>query len=46
MAESTAPLLVLVDGHSLACRYAHAKGSEGGLRTSTGISTSVRYGFL
>ncbi|MEM0980327.1 MAG: DNA polymerase I [Cyanobacteria bacterium P01_H01_bin.58] len=48
MAESTAPLLVLVDGHSLAFRsyYAHAKGAEGGLRTSTGIPTSVCYGFL
>ncbi|WP_008317505.1 DNA polymerase I [Leptolyngbya sp. PCC 6406] len=42
------PLLVLVDGHSLAFRsyYAHAKGAEGGLRTSTGIPTSVCYGFL
>jgi DNA polymerase-1 len=42
------PLLVLVDGHSLAFRsyYAHAKGRDGGLRTSTGIPTSVTYGFL
>jgi DNA polymerase-1 len=42
------PLLILVDGHSLAFRsyYAHAKGAEGGLRTSTGIPTSVCYGFL
>lgn len=48
MTDSTAPLLVLVDGHSLAFRsyYAHAKGAEGGLRTSTGIPTSVCYGFL
>ncbi|MEM9218569.1 MAG: DNA polymerase I [Cyanobacteria bacterium P01_F01_bin.150] len=42
------PLLILVDGHSLAFRsyYAHAKGRDGGLRTSTGIPTSVCYGFL
>lgn len=42
------PTLVLVDGHSLAFRayYAFAKGREGGLRTSTGIPTSVCYGFL
>ncbi len=39
---------MLVDGHSLAFRsyYAHAKGGDGGLRTSTGIPTSVCYGFL
>jgi len=39
---------MLVDGHSLAFRsyYAHTKGAEGGLRTSTGIPTSVCYGFL
>lgn len=44
----TQPTLVLVDGHSLAFRayYAFAKGREGGLRTSTGIPTSVCYGFL
>ncbi len=42
------PLLMLVDGHSLAFRsyYAHTKGPEGGLRTSTGIPTSVCYGFI
>ncbi|HEY9753227.1 MAG TPA: 5'-3' exonuclease H3TH domain-containing protein, partial [Coleofasciculaceae cyanobacterium] len=42
------PLLLLVDGHSLAFRsyYAFAKGREGGLRTKTGIPTSVCYGFL
>lgn len=47
-APSAAPTLVLVDGHSLAFRsyYAFAKGREGGLRTSTGIPTSVCYGFL
>ena len=39
---------MLVAGHSLAFRsyYAHTKGPEGGLRTSTGIPTSVAYGFL
>ncbi|MGF1515188.1 MAG: DNA polymerase I, partial [Elainellaceae cyanobacterium] len=43
-----APLLILVDGHSLAFRsyYAHSRGADGGLRTSTGIPTSVSYGFL
>jgi DNA polymerase-1 len=42
------PLLLLVDGHSLAFRsyYAHSKGADGGLRTSTGIPTSVSFGFL
>ena len=42
------PKLVLVDGHSLAFRayFAFAKGRDGGLRTSTGIPTSVSYGFL
>ncbi|MEO1133282.1 MAG: 5'-3' exonuclease H3TH domain-containing protein, partial [Cyanobacteria bacterium J06639_1] len=39
--------LLLVDGHSLAYRafYAFNLGREGGLRTSTGIPTSVSYGF-
>jgi DNA polymerase-1 len=39
---------LLVDGHSLAYRsyFAYAKGREGGLRTSTGIPTSVSFGFL
>ena len=48
MIDKTAPLLMLIDGHSLAFRsyYAHAKSAEGGLRTSTGIPTSVCYGFL
>lgn len=42
------PLLLLIDGYSLAFRsyYAFANRSEGGLRTSTGIPTSVCYGFL
>jgi DNA polymerase I len=46
MAQS--PSLLLVDGHSLAFRayYAFAKGRDGGLRTSTGIPTSVTFGFL
>jgi len=46
--QNSSPLLILVDGHSLAFRsyYAHAKGRDGGLRTSTGIPTSVSYGFL
>jgi DNA polymerase I len=47
MSDNPAKLL-LIDGHSLAFRsyFAHAKGREGGLRTSTGIPTSVVYGFL
>ena len=42
------PKVILVDGHSLAFRsyFAFAKGRDGGLRTSTGIPTSVSYGFL
>ena len=42
------PTLMLVDGHSLAFRayYAFARSRDGGLRTSTGIPTSVCYGFL
>jgi DNA polymerase I len=42
------PKLLLIDGHSLAFRsyYAFAKGREGGLRTSTGIPTSVCFGFM
>jgi len=44
----SSPVLLLVDGHSLAFRsyFAHTKGRDGGLRTSTGIPTSVSYGFL
>jgi DNA polymerase-1 len=47
-ASGDKPILMLVDGHSLAFRsyYAFAKGAEGGLRTSRGIPTSVCYGFL
>ncbi len=49
MPEATAkPLLLLVDGHSLAFRsfYAFSKGGEGGLATRDGRPTSVTYGFL
>ena len=48
MGTSTKPLLLLVDGHSLAFRsfYAFSKGGEGGLSTKDGIPTSVTYGFL
>jgi len=47
-ATERAPLLLLIDGHSLAFRsyFAHARGAEGGLRTSTGIPTSICYGFI
>ena len=46
--NASTPTLVLIDGHSLAFRsyYAFSRGREGGLRTSTGIPTSVCYGFL
>ena len=42
------PILLLVDGHSLAFRsfYAFSKGGEGGLTTKEGLPTSVTYGFL
>ena len=45
---AAAPLLLLVDGHSLAFRsfYAFSKGGEGGLSTKEGVPTSVTYGFL
>jgi DNA polymerase-1 len=48
LSEAAKPLLLLVDGHSLAFRsfYAFAKGGEGGLSTKAGIPTSVTYGFL
>jgi len=49
MPEATAkPLLLLVDGHSLAFRsfYAFSRGGEGGLATKDGRPTSVTYGFL
>ena len=46
--EAEKPILLLVDGHSLAFRsfYAFSKGGEGGLATKDGIPTSVTYGFL
>ncbi len=42
------PLIVLVDGHSLAFRsyFAFAKSRDGGLKTKSGIPTSVCFGFL
>ncbi|AFY53769.1 DNA polymerase I [Rivularia sp. PCC 7116] len=42
------PTFVLVDGHSLAFRsyFAFAKGRDGGLRTKSGIPTSVCFGFI
>tara|TARA_Y100001968_G_scaffold211884_1_gene195016 strand:+ start:2995 stop:5994 length:3000 start_codon:yes stop_codon:yes gene_type:complete len=42
------PILLLVDGHSLAFRsfYAFSNSREGGLTTKEGIPTSVTYGFL
>ncbi|AFY39771.1 DNA polymerase I [[Leptolyngbya] sp. PCC 7376] len=44
----TKPLLLLIDGHSLAfrCYYAFSKSRNGALRTSTGIPTSICFGFL
>ena len=48
MAPGIKPLLLLIDGHSLAFRsfYAFAKGGDGGLSTKEGVPTSVTYGFL
>ena len=45
---SDRPLLLLIDGHSLAFRsfYAFSKGGDGGLSTKAGVPTSVTYGFL
>ncbi|MGH1395837.1 MAG: DNA polymerase I [Trichormus sp.] len=45
---TTRPTFILVDGHSLAFRsyFAFAKGRDGGLRTKTGIPTSVCFGFV
>ncbi|MEB3884938.1 DNA polymerase I [Lyngbya sp. CCY1209] len=46
--SSNSPLLILVDGHSLAFRayYAFGKSRSGGLQTAAGIPTSVCFGFL
>lgn len=48
LTDSTQSTFILVDGHSLAFRsyFAFAKGRDGGLRTKSGIPTSVSYGFL
>ncbi|MEG4961381.1 MULTISPECIES: DNA polymerase I [unclassified Microcoleus] len=48
VSENQAPTFILVDGHSLAFRsyFAFAKSRDGGLRTTTGIPTSVCFGFL
>jgi len=45
---SSKPVLLLVDGHSLAFRsfYAFSKSRDGGLTTKDGFPTSVTYGFL
>ncbi|MDF5712478.1 MAG: DNA polymerase I [Rhizonema sp. NSF051] len=44
---TTLPTFILVDGHSLAFRsYFAFVGRTGGLRTKTGIPTSVCFGFL
>ena len=42
------PLILLIDGHSLAFRayYAFAYSRQGALRTSTGIPTSICFGFI
>ncbi|MBL1210424.1 DNA polymerase I [Geminocystis sp. GBBB08] len=44
----TNSLFLIIDGHSLAYRayYALAKAKKGPLRTSTGIPTSICFGFL
>jgi len=46
--NSSKPILLLVDGHSLAFRsfYAFSKSRDGGLTTKEGFPTSVTYGFL
>ena len=48
VSSNQTPTIILVDGHSLAFRsyFAFAKSRDGGLRTSTGIPTSVCFGFL
>jgi DNA polymerase I len=44
---STPPQLLIIDGHSLAFRsfHAHTK-KDGGLKTASGIPTSICFGFL
>ena len=48
MTDQNSPLFLIIDGHSLAFRayYALAKAKKGPLRTSSGIPTSVCFGFL
>ncbi len=48
VSSNQTPTIILVDGHSLAFRsyFAFSKSRDGGLRTSTGIPTSVCFGFL
>jgi DNA polymerase-1 len=48
MSVIQSPLLLLIDGHSLAFRayYAFAKAKKGPLQTTTGIPTSICFGFL
>lgn len=46
--SETAPLFLLIDGHSLAFRsyYAFATSRRGPLRTSAGVPTSICFGFI
>ncbi|AFZ45793.1 DNA polymerase I [Halothece sp. PCC 7418] len=46
--SDSSPVLLLVDGHSLAFRayYAFAKSRDGGLKASDGTPTSICFGFL
>ena len=48
MTNSLHPSFLIIDGYSLAFRayYAFAKAKRGPLQTSTGIPTSVTFGFL
>ena len=46
MFKQDSPLFLLVDGHSLAFRAYYALATSGGLRTSTGIPTSICFGFI
>ena len=48
VSNRSTPVVILVDGHSLAFRsyYAFATSRQGALRTSTGIPTSICFGFL
>jgi DNA polymerase I len=45
---SQTPLLILVDGHSLAYRSYlwHRQSKSGGLMTSAGVPTSICFGFV